>query len=515
MFARGGLTMLTLTCVSLALVTDVAEAASRKKTKADAPEAPAAESAPSAAPVATPAGTAPAAGLSVVEEGGKRYVLMADGVVEVWSIGATPERLGTIQAPGAVALFSGGGRVWAEVREVRAVPVDGAAPAVAAVAAVAPGADAKPAQPQPPAKAAAPVIRTVSVSEGNAVVDAGSAAGLVLGAHVRFLRVESYEVPKLDGSGMETRAAEEEIGSGVVQRVEADRAVVEIARGGRVVVGDRLDTTPSDSPDVRAPRRFAGFREIGGVVRPMLPLDTLGVAMVNEAWITVGYEQPWYVTARLAPVAMGWSTDGNPFTVAALASAGFDTRYYGAGAGIGWSMLNVNSGVPDISHYDEGTTTIQGDFQDVSSAFSFVQEARLGARDGLRLEIRNTLVIRPSYEVSETYEERPDPYNPDYTVTYTTVNVTEGPAEIAFGGLSMDLNVPVGSRSELFGDFGFGESGAMWFEAGVGTWLRGNGDVGSLGLRVGAGGASVTGTPNQGYVSLGGPMVSVGARYRF
>ena len=32
------------------------------------------------------------------------FALPADGVVEVWSLGATPERLGTIQAPGAVAL---------------------------------------------------------------------------------------------------------------------------------------------------------------------------------------------------------------------------------------------------------------------------------------------------------------------------------------------------------------------------------------------------------------------------
>ncbi len=514
--------MLTLTCVSLALLTDVAEAAPRKKPKADVPAAPAdaASAAPAAAtpaPAAVPAApTAPAAGVAVVEEGGRRYVLTADGVVEIWSIGATPERVGTVSAPGAVALFSGGGRVWAEVREVRAVPVDGAAPS-AWVASVAPGAEAgpTPSVSQPAAKAAAQGMRIVSVSSGNAVVDAGSAGGLALGQHVRFLRVQAYEVPKLDGTGMETRSAEEEIGSGVVQRVEADRAVVEIARGGRVVVGDRLDTTETDSPDVRAPRRFAGFREIGGVVRPMLPLDTLGVAMVNEAWITVGYEQPWYVTARLAPVAMGWSTDGNPFTVAALASAGLDTRYYGAGAGIGWSMLNTNSNVPDVDYYNSATTTIQGDFQDVSSAFSFVQEARLGARDGLRLEIRNTLVIRPSYDVEETYEDRPDPNYPGSTLTYTTVTVTEGPSEIAFGGLSMDLAVPVGSRSELFADYGFGESGAAWFEAGVGTWLRGNGDVGSLGLRVGAGGASVTGSPNQGYVSLGGPMVSLGARYRF
>ncbi len=47
------------------------------------------------------------------------------------------------------------------------------------------------------------------------------------------------------------------------------------------------------------------------------------------------------------------------------------------------------------------------------------------------------------------------------------------------------------------------------------TWLRGNGDKGSLGLQVAAGYGYLEGNPDDEYVVLSGPMVSVGGRYRF
>lgn len=430
--------------------------------------------------------------------GDKLFVLTVDGTVEVWTYAGTPARVSVASAPGAVGLFSQGGRAWAEVKETRAVPVESLAPAALAVV-TAPAAGAPVAA---PATAAAKPVGVARVDVGLAVVDGGTKAGLEVGTRVRFLRLESVVVPAIGAAGTETRTLEREVASGVVKQVEPDRAIVEVARGGRVRVGDRIDRRPTSEPSLLAPPRFEGFREIGGVVRPTLALDTLGVGMVGEAWVTVGFDTPWYVSGRLSPIGLGWSTEGNPLSVAALGTGGYDTRYFGVGLGAGWSMLNVN---PGNAYYDASGAEIEADFEDVSSAFAFVQEARLGARDGLRLEIRNTLLLTPRYVYTETTDE-----NGQYVGTYTEEGVA-----FSFGGIAMDLAVPTGDRTDLFFDFGTGDAGATWVEGGVSSWLKGNGDVGSVGLRVGAGYAGLSGRPNDSYVQIGGPMVSVGGRYRF
>ena len=430
--------------------------------------------------------------------GDKLFVLTVDGTVEVWTYAGTPARVSVASAPGAVGLFSQGGRAWAEVKETRAVPVESLAPAAVAVV-TAPVAGAPVAV---PATAAAKPVGVARVDVGLAVVDGGTKTGLEVGTRVRFLRLESVVVPAIGTEGTETRTLEREVASGVVKQVEPDRAIVEVARGGRVRVGDRIDRRPTSEPSLLAPPRFEGFREIGGVVRPTLALDTLGVGMVDEAWVTVGFDTPWYVSGRLSPIGLGWSTEGNPLSVAALGTGGYDTRYFGVGLGAGWSMLNVNAGT---SYYDASGAEIEADFEDVSSAFAFVQEARLGARDGLRLEMRNTLLLTPRYVYTETTDE-----NGQYVGTYTEEGVA-----FSFGGIAMDLSVPTGDRTDLFFDFGTGDAGATWVEGGVSSWLKGNGDVGSVGLRVGAGYAGLSGRPNDSYVQIGGPMVSVGGRYRF
>jgi hypothetical protein len=216
----------------------------------------------------------------------------------------------------------------------------------------------------------------------------------------------------------------------------------------------------------------------------------------------LGFDKPWYVQGRLAPIGLGWSRDGNPFTVAVLGSGGYDSRYFSVGLGGGWSMLNANPGVPDYAT-DASGQPLQ--FEDVDAAFAFVQEARLGARDGLHLGIRNTLLLAPAYDVTYTYDE----------LGNADVIVDEKGRSFVFGGIAMDFAIPTGDRTDLFVDWGTGEAGATWVEGGVSTWLRGNGDAGSIGARVGAGYASVTGNPNDDRVSLYGPMVSVGGRYRF
>ncbi|MFZ5476232.1 MAG: hypothetical protein ACOZNI_05600 [Myxococcota bacterium] len=433
---------------------------------------PAAASAPASEPV-----------VATVEVDGQRWVLRPGGVVEL------PD--GTrVVVPGAVGLFHAGGRTWVEVAETKAVPLSeapgGPAPASAPEARTA------------PARAPATVVR---VDRGAAIVDQGREHGLAVGDPVRVLGEREMRLPSVAG-GMETRKVERVVATGRVGVVEEDRAVVDLARGGRVAAGDRVEAKPGAYRYPVAPERLPGIREAGVVLRPLLALDTVGVAMVNEAWLTVTATSPWYAQARLAPIGLGWSADGNAVTVAALASGGYESRYFAVGLGAGWSMLNSD---PGASELDRGMLNAEDlAFTDVDSAFAFVQEARLGARDGVHVGVRNTLLLVPTLEYEWTYEDDEE-----------SLTVTDRRREFVFGGIAMDLQVPTGDRTDLFVDWGTGRAGATWVEGGVSSWVRGNGDAGSLGLRVGAGYASLYGRPEDRTIQLYGPMVSVGGRWRF
>lgn len=426
------------------------------------------------------------------------YVLTAGGELQIWAAGATPALLSTRAVPGADHLFVADGRVWVEQHEVRATPVDAAAAPLALPA---------PAEGTPVTSAApstAPTARVLRVDRGVALIDRGSDDGLQVSDNVRMLGTRSVKVPSLDGPGEELRDVERVVATGRVRIVEPHRALIDLARGGRVSEGDRVEVRDGAYRYPVAPERLRGFREVGATVRPLLALDTVGVAMVDEAWLTVGFEDPWYATARLAPVGIGWSKDGNPLSVAGLASGGYDSRYFSVGLGAGWSMLNTDMG--GSAQYD-ATAVVEPNFKSVDSAFAFVQEARLGARDGLHVGVRSTLLLVPTYTYSDTY----DPETGDYLST----QVVDDGRNFVFGGIAMDLAVPTGDRADLVVDFGTGRAGATWVEGGLSAWLRGNGDKGSIGLQVGAGYASIAGSPENQYVQLYGPMVSAGARYRF
>ena len=81
-----------------------------------------------------------------------------------------------------------------------------------------------------------------------------------------------------------------------------------------------------------------------------------------------------------------------------------------------------------------------------------------------------------------------------------------------FGGFALEGWVPTGDRTDVIGAVATGANGVFTIEAGVHSWVRGNGDTGSLGLRVAAGYAAVQGRDTD---TLAGPMVSIGARYRY
>jgi len=456
--------------------------------------------------------TLPAAPLGVLAQASTVWVLTAGGDLQRWEAAEGGYTLAsTRHFEGAAGLIDVGGRPWVEVHEVKALPAEAGSAAVATVA-------TESAAPAPTSIAPTPTTGTVLKAElGTALVDLGRADGLNPGSDLRFMGTELVDVPLLDGSGTEQRAVARVAATGRVRVVEDDRALVDLDRGGRVAEGDTVEPREHHAHYPVAPERLGGLGETGLSLRPMLALDTLGVAFINELWTSYTFERPWYATVRVAPLAFGFSRDGNPLSVAGLASGGYDARYFSVGLGAGWSMLNGDPGSWGRNYaLAEDGAGGQAPFQDVDGAFSVVQEARLGGQDGLNVTVRNTFVLVPQTETTwngSCDDEYYYYYYGDYEKDCWDVEDLGN--EFAYGGIAMTLNVPVGARTDLFVDWGTGGAGATWVESGVASWIRGNGDEGSLGISVAAGYGQLSANPNDEWVDLYGPLVSLGARWRW
>lgn len=462
--------------------------------------------------------TLPAAPLGVQSPNpDEAWVLTQDRVLQQWRRSGGAWSLAASRAePDAVGLFLVGGQVWIERHEVRAEPVArSAGGAVVSVggAGVATGTTG----PVSAAPSVAPAreAKVLRSAGGEAVVDLGREDGVKVGDQLRFLHID--EIPSFSGEG--TSPAERLTGAGTVSAVDKNQALVLLRRGSVVGAGDVAELHAGADGYPAGPDRLGGLGEAGVVLRPLLALDTLGVALVNEAWMTWMFESPWYLEARLSPLGFGWSQDGNPLSVGGIAAGGLDARWFSVGLGAGWSMLN---GDVSLTRYDYalaedgGTIGGKADFEDVVGAFSLAQQARLGARDGLNLVVRNTFVLVPEYTYNydncDTGATEYGYYG--YYGTGDCVTRRKTGSGFSFGGIAMRGTVPVGARTDLFVDWGTGSAGATWVTGGVGTWLRGNGGTGSVGLEVAAGGGQLNGNPDDTSVSLYGPLVSAGVRWR-
>ncbi len=465
----------------------------------------------------TDVGTPPRA---VLVHEGRLYILTEAGELQTWLLDAEPVLLGRISQPDADGLFVANGRAWVTVREVRAIPMERLVSAIVTsgeIGTIGTATEPRATLPSaPPLSAPLPAsaASVVRVNRGIAVVNRGRNAGLTVGTELRFFGKETVRTPSLDGVGFESREVERVVATGRVRVTEDERALVDLSRGGRVDVGDTIEVRAGAYKYPLAPERLGSVREVGMVIRPVLALDTVGVAFINDAWLVVTFDKPWYAQARLAPLAFGWSADGNPLSVAGVLSGGYDSRYFSVGLGAGGSMLNSQPGSTRYSAASSDYNVAEEtQFTDVDSAFAIVQEARLGARDGLSISVRNTFLLVPITTI--TYEYDKDTGEQVVDEDGKPISDESSRDEFVYGGLAMRLNVPTGDRTDLFANWSFGEAGEIVVEGGVSTWLRGNGDKGSLGLQVAAGYGYIEGNPDDTYVVLNGPMVSVGGRYRF
>jgi hypothetical protein len=387
-----------------------------------------------------------------------------------------------------VGLFRRDGRVWAEVlrREARDV---GAVDDDASLAAF-PSDEPAPVPPPsktPLAEGASPARdgtaadaeaawegRVVRLLPGEVVVDMGLDEGLRQGDRIEFVVVSHVDV------GGE-RAEEREVAAvGVVNAVSERFARVALGIGERVPLG-AVARTVDAPPTARraAPPRLGGLWHAGFMLRPFLALDDYGGGFLADASVGYRFETEFHLEAVLSPLAYG-TAEGKPSVVplSAFVKASYDGDVFELGLGLGGETvkdtpLGIESG----------------------SGILFVQQLRLGALDGLSLDMQSHAVLFHS--------------------------------RFEFSGLVGRGQIPVGRRFWLVFAGGGGSAGYGYGEAGVRTLLRGNGDRGSFFLSGTIGGMGVFENrneicaeedftfpcPEEAYYA--GPLIGAGGEWRF
>lgn len=376
-----------------------------------------------------------------------------------------------------VGVHTGGGRIWAEllVRKAQPIALGGPAQGASPAPAVAPPPPPSAVAPTAPEPKETPVTRgrVVEVGYGHVMVDIGVDAGVVQGDHVELFVERLVEV-----GGGEQATEEDRLAVGVVTAASQGRARVRLGRNERVDA-DALarPTTASRTGSIQAPPRVDGVTELAFMVRPFLALNALGFGAVSELRGSRRWENGFTLHAAVEPLGLGFADKGDLTSVDGHLVASFDTRLFELGFGAGWATISGGE-------RGEGS----------GSGLSIRQLGRLGARDGLHLEIKNSFLL---------YDDA-----------------------FRYGGTVGTLSLPLTERFALFGRGGGGVTGFGFGELGLRLLARGNGDRGSLLVDATIGGAGLFGTDtctqalddpggtvcdSTGY---GGPMIGFGVEWR-
>jgi hypothetical protein len=219
----------------------------------------------------------------------------------------------------------------------------------------------------------------------------------------------------------------------------------------------------------------------------------------------------YFIDVRMQPLGFGWTDDGNIVSSSFLAEAGYDSRAFAVGLGAGVGVVSgdmgemlVSRGLAEAAYDDSGNLVPEQPKWEnrTMAAFALSQVVRLGARDGLHLNVYNVFLY-----YSDEQAESDD----------------EDETGFVYGGTAGRFNIPLGARTDLFLGGGGGRMGYAFGEVGVFTWIKGNGDSGSFGVSTSAGGSGVWGVRKREYedhwdtehIVVAGPMVSLGLVYRF
>lgn len=493
-----------------------------------------------AAPVAATVAAAPNASVEYVVEGGVVMAIMGDhreavdiegpiiaihreatllyvarGArgVTVYDVteALSPRRLRTVNVSGQATGFHViDGQIWVITVSRSAVPLDDAAPAVTAKSAPAPiGARLPPSR---PVKRHVPSnLELRRVMPGTVEIDSGAADGVRVGDNFAIFRSKS-----VDEAGAEGFTGEELVTVAVVVAVKENSALAETGRSAVVEPSDYARPTEAQADADKYPPRVANVGELSMVLRPIINAGTpLGAGVLAD--LEAAYWGPaYFADFRIQPLGLGSTVDGSIISTAALVEGGYDTRALAVGLGAGVSWVNGDAdhmlqnlfgstSASDTGGTASSPTVVQS--QQTHTAFTISQLVRLGSRDGVKLSLRNLLILHRNSETDR-----------------------QG---FIYGGTTGLLSIPLSSRSDFFLEGGGGVMGYWYAGVGVSTWIVGNGSPGSWKLSVSAGGAGIFGSklttttypaengqPAYSYsynqsIDVAGPMVSFGVTRRF
>ncbi len=352
-------------------------------------------------------------------------------------------------------------------------------------------------------------IKILEIFPGEVRIDAGSNDGVSAGQRFAVFRHQVVETESGDEFEGETLVAVIE-----VIAVSSDSAIAELWKGDRVQMGDDVRPALANHKSSKVfPRRLPHVGEIALVLRPLMAVGSTG-GFGGLADVTAAYWwKHMFFDIRMQPLGFGWTEDGNIVSASFMAEGGYDGRAFAIGLGAGVSTVNGDIdemmqsfvGTEMASHDGDGAPDVVKWDQRTRAAFTISQQVRLGARDGLNVSVYNLLM----------YHNDDDDNGEDNS-------------GFIYAGTTGKITVPLAARTFIFLEGGGGVMGYGFGDLGVFTWVRGNGDAGSIGISALAGGAVVWGvrekttTPAVGEpysvtetVLISGPMVGLGMTYRF
>ncbi len=425
------------------------------------------------------------AGRKLLQHGQKLYVACgAQGVVVLSLAGAAPVISGRQPTVGsAMGFFVQDGQVWVKIARLEARPV-GAAPALPPT--TTPATDPEepgvrlpkrprtaPVKKPPTARLAPrkerPTGRVIKIGLSEVLINLGKKDGLR-----RDDRIELFVRHKVKMGG-EAAAREEVLVVGKVSVVSNSRAKVRLGTNERVPrgAGARLSQRKV-TESIVAPPRVGRTWEVKANLRPLIPLGSLGFGLFLDASAAYRFEAPVVLRLLIEPFAFAATEDKSPVVFSGHFMAGLDLRLFELGFGIGVSTVNEE--------------------RDTDVAFSIHQGVRLGALDGLHLEVHNTLLVYDS--------------------------------EFHYGATQGTIQIPLASSWWLLFRGGGGMLGSAHGEGGLRIRLRGNGRHKSVFITATIGWGMVykdyprqtTSSPTGVYVNpdanYNGPTVGLGIEWR-
>ena len=295
----------------------------------------------------------------VVDRNGEREILMAPG---------TPQ--GLVEGDGEIWVLTGQ-RIATALNELSGESV-GSTPPREPQPPPAESPEGEPAQEDEEVEL--PRGRVLESGLGRVVIDLGAAQGLREGDHVEFFAERVTEL-----AGEESMISEEILAVAPVRTVSENRAEVVLGLNEALPADARArPSSRATTATAIAPPRLGSSSRISVTLRPFLALNTLGGGTISNASVAHQFEGPWTVEALFEPLAVGFGRAGNLVAITGTGLVSFDTGIFQIGLGGG--ITTVNTTAPQYRREGE---------EGGSLAPAVTQKVRLGAVDGLHLEVMN------------------------------------------------------------------------------------------------------------------------------